>query len=69
MRFNRKALEMPVLFCLLVAASTWKSVSGSWAHAAEATAAVLILLIFVWFMRHGQRQRTRGSSLPTSGRS
>jgi hypothetical protein len=57
MRFNRKALEAFVLFCLLLATSTLKSGSGLLAHAAEATASVLILLILFGFMRDGQRTR------------
>ena len=68
MRFNRKALELSVFICLVVAMTTWSG-SGSWpwVHAAEAAGAVVILLSLVGFMRHGQR--TRGSNLPTPGRS
>ena len=67
MRFNRKALEAFILFCLLVATTTLKSGSGSWAHTVEASAAVLILLSLLWSMRDGRR--TRGSKLTTTGRS
>lgn len=51
MRFNRKGFEVSVLFCLVVATTTVKPGSGLGAHAAEATAAsVLILLSFFCFM-------------------
>ena len=50
MRFNRKALEVFVLFCLLVATTTGSG-SRLVAHAAEATATVLILLGLFCFMR------------------
>jgi hypothetical protein len=57
MRLNRKALEAVVLFCLIEAATTLKSGSGLGAHAAEATASVLILLSLFCFMRDGRRTR------------
>jgi hypothetical protein len=57
MYFNRKALEVFVVFCLLVATTTLKSGSGLWAHATEATASVLILLSLFGFMRDGRRTR------------
>ena len=58
MRFNRKALEVFVLFCLVVATTTVKSGSGLAAHAGEATAAsVLILLSLFCFMHYGRRTR------------
>ena len=57
MRFNRKALEAFVLFCLLVATTTVKSGPGLWRHAAEATVSVLILLSLFGFMRDGRRTR------------
>jgi hypothetical protein len=57
MRFNRKALEGSVFFCLVVATTTMRSGSGLWAHAAEATVSVLILLSLLWFMRDGRRTR------------
>lgn len=55
MRFNRKALEVFVLLCLVVATTT---VSGSrlWAHVGEATAAsVLILFSLLGFRHYGRR--------------
>jgi hypothetical protein len=55
MRFNPKALGVFILFCLLVATTTLKSGAGLWAHVAEATASVLILLSLVGFMRDGRR--------------
>jgi len=57
MRLNRKALEAVVLFCLIGAATTLKSGAGLGAHAAEATASVLILLSLFCLMRDGRRTR------------
>jgi hypothetical protein len=60
MRFNRrKALEVSIPFCLLVAATTMKPGSESWAwvHTAEVNASVIILLSLFFFVRNGQRTR------------
>jgi hypothetical protein len=55
MRFNRKALEVFVLLCLVVATTTVNG-SGLWAHVGEATAAsVLILLSLLRFRHYGRR--------------
>ncbi len=56
MRFNRKPIEWVVLLCLLVA-TTLKSGSRSWAHAAEATVLVLILVSMFCFIWDGRRTR------------
>jgi hypothetical protein len=53
LRVNPKAVLVSVTFYLLVAAAL--SFRSGWAHAAEATASVLILLSLAGFMRDGHR--------------
>jgi hypothetical protein len=54
MRVNPKALLLSVAFYLLVAMAL--SSRPGWAHAAEASASILILLSLAGFMRDGHRQ-------------
>jgi hypothetical protein len=55
MRFNRKALELFFLYCLIVAATTVRPGSALERHAVEAIALVVILFSLFLFMRDGRR--------------